>query len=210
MKRTWKEIIGIGGLLVFIITLAIAFVILFTPLYSWTAQYFNIAESVGLTHEALMENYHVLIQYLNLPWMDTLNFPDFESSASGLFHFYEVKKLFYLDYILLVISGVISFFFLRHVKKNKRGFVLINPIRVMSILPIVLTIVLAVNFDWLFTAFHQVLFNNDAWLFNPATDPIINVLPQEFFMICFVVVFVLFELCLWLAYRYAKKHSYLY
>ena len=44
--------------------------------------------------------------------------------------------------------------------------------------------------DWLLINFYCVswiIFNNDAWLFNPLTDPIINALPEAYFMHCFIL-----------------------
>ena len=42
-----------------------------------------------------------------------------------------------------------------------------------------------IGFDQFFIAFHGLFFNNDAWLFNPLTDPIINALPEAYF--CFIL-----------------------
>jgi integral membrane protein (TIGR01906 family) len=51
-----------------------------------------------------------------------------------------------------------------------------------------------VGFDTFFIKFHELFFSNDDWLFNPATDPIINVLPEQFFMYCFILFFILIEI----------------
>ncbi|MGV3060984.1 TIGR01906 family membrane protein, partial [Streptococcus hyovaginalis] len=68
---------------------------------------------------------------------------------------------------------------------------------------------LAMGFNEFFTLFHQLLFPGDSpWLFNPYTDPIIWVLPETFFMHCFLLFFVLYEGLMWLAYavsRYSLK-----
>ena len=45
------------------------------------------------------------------------------------------------------------------------------------------------DFDSLFTAFHKVCFpGKDNWLFNPSTDQIILVMPQDFFMNCAIFI----------------------
>ena len=64
-----------------------------------------------------------------------------------------------------------------------------------AILPIVIAVVgLLIGFDQFFTLFHEMLFPGDSsWLFNPATDPIIWVLPEEYFMHCFIIFFVTYE-----------------
>ena len=50
------------------------------------------------------------------------------------------------------------------------------------------------GFDEFFTLFHEALFPGDSsWLFNPILDPIINVLPEEYFLQCFVIFFIIYE-----------------
>ena len=51
----------------------------------------------------------------------------------------------------------------------------------------------------------QILFRNTDWLFDPATDPIINVLPESFFMQCFLLFFALLLLSLVTLYTIGKK-----
>ena len=38
-----------------------------------------------------------------------------------------------------------------------------------------------IDFDGLFWIFHQVIFTNDLWLLNPATDLLVALMPIEFF-----------------------------
>ena len=38
-----------------------------------------------------------------------------------------------------------------------------------------------IDFDVLFTRFHHLLFTNDLWLLDPATDAMIRMLPEAFF-----------------------------
>lgn len=40
----------------------------------------------------------------------------------------------------------------------------------------------ALNFDQAFTLFHKILFTNDLWLLNPATDLLIRICPESMFM----------------------------
>ncbi|SFK60184.1 integral membrane protein TIGR01906 [Marinilactibacillus piezotolerans] len=200
-----KDVLGIVSIFLLIITLSIAVTIWFVPLYQFTIQTQNIPEVLGLTYDKLMDNYYVLLQYLHFPWIQELKLPDFTSSESGLLHFYEVKLLFYLNYSVLFISLISTLFYLKFVKRARRIWVLIKPFFIASLMPPVLLLFLAVNFDRMFVSFHQIFFNNDAWLFNPATDPIINALPQDFFMYCFILFFVLIETSFVLGYQISKK-----
>ena len=50
----------------------------------------------------------------------------------------------------------------------------------------------ALDFDRSFVTFHHLFFpGKDTWIFNPATDPIIFILPQESFRICALLILVL-------------------
>ncbi|MGP6147269.1 TIGR01906 family membrane protein [Jeotgalibaca sp. A122] len=189
----------------FILSFAIAFTINFIPMYAFDVDYFNIPERVGLSKEVILYNYRILIDYLNFPWIERLAMPDFPSSESGLFHFYEVKILFLLDYAILFISGIASFLFWQYKKKTATLYELIQPTRIMVLLPLGVLFLIFLNFDELFTTFHHIFFNNDAWLFDYRTDPIILALPQEFFMHCFILVFVILEIGLWLVHRRTEK-----
>lgn len=131
--------------------------------------------------------------------------PDFPSSASGLFHFFEVKKLFMLDYLILIFSGVGTFGFMRYLNRRRESWRLLPYFRKGILLPLGILLALLISFDTLFVLFHQVFFNNDAWLFNPATDPIILALPAEFFLHSFLLAFGLIEVFLVLGYFTTKS-----
>lgn len=97
---------------------------------------------------------------------------------------------------------------MKSIKKNKRLWTLQKPFFIASLVPPVLLTLLAVNFDRMFVLFHQIFFNNDDWLFNPATDPIILALPQEFFMFTFLLFFLLIEVIFIGAYQYSKRNAF--
>ena len=76
------------------------------------------------------------------------------------------------------------------------------------ILPLIVGLLLAIDFDKAFTVFHKMFFKNDYWIFDPITDPVINILPSAFFLHCaiLIVVFVLLaSLILYLIYLYLKS-----
>lgn len=208
MRYKLRDILGITGIFVFILAFAISLTIWAVPLFQFSLNHLDIPERVGLSYDQIMENYYVLIEYLHLPWVDTLSMPDFPVSASGAFHFYEVKLLFYLNYGLLALSSMGSVFYLRKLKEESGFWKLVEPFKVAIFMPFVFLLILAIDFDWMFVMFHEIVFNNDAWIFNAATDPIITVLPQEFFMYCFVLAFTLIEASFIGGYFYFKKKAY--
>ena len=55
---------------------------------------------------------------------------------------------------------------------------------------------------------HKIFFRNDYWLFNPATDPIIKILPDTFFMHCgmmIVGIVLLINIIFEIVYRKKRK-----
>lgn len=207
MTYKLRDYLGIASLLIAIITLAITLTIWALPVFKFSLTYLDIPARVGLSQETIMENYYVLLRYLHLPWIQQLNLPDFPVSASGAFHFYEVKLLFYLNYTLLIGSTIGSVLYLKKLRLAGQLWRLRPVFKIAIMVPFILLFVLVIDFDWFFVKFHEIAFNNDAWLFNPQTDPIINVLTEEFFMYSFVLFFVLVELSFIGSYFYLKKNT---
>lgn len=194
--RSWQrwEKVGLVFWLLTLLTLAITLTINARWLYQWDIQHLELLNYTSLSEKELLLNFDQLMRYLNTPWITELNLPDFPVSASGALHFYEVKRLFLLNYGVLLVSVLPSILYLRHLIRNKRLWTLIQPFKIAVSVPLIIAVVMAMGFDRFFVAFHGIFFNNDAWIFNPATDPIINVLPEEFFLHCFILFFVLLEI----------------
>ncbi|GAA3022070.1 TIGR01906 family membrane protein [Tetragenococcus solitarius] len=195
MKKTqiWFERLGILCLYLTLISLAVALAINARFIYVADIDYLNILDTVNLSKERLLDNYDQLMAFLNRPWLTELELPDFPMSVGGKAHFYDVKKLFIFDYIVFLLTIIPSITFLNHLRKNKRFWRLIQPFKWGMAVPIVLLSVMAIGFDRFFVTFHELFFTNDDWLFDPMTDPIINVLPEQYFMHCFLFFFILIE-----------------
>ena len=77
--------------------------------------------------------------------------------------------------------------------KRGRAWRLVRPFQWGMIVPVGFGFIMAVGFNTFFVMFHELFFSNDDWIFNPVTDPIIMVLPEQFFMYCFILFFILIE-----------------
>lgn len=192
--QIWLERLGICCLYLTFISLAVALTINARFIYVLDIDYLNLLDFINLSKERLLENYDQLMAFLNRPWITELNLPDFPMSSGGEAHFHDVKNLFIFNYIVLFLTIVPSAIFLRYFKKSRRFWRLIRPFKWGMAAPIVLLTLMAIGFDRFFITFHEVFFTNEDWLFDPATDPIINVLPEQYFMHCFLFFFVLIEL----------------
>lgn len=204
-----KKNLKIICVFVFLLTFSITITINSKWLYAFDIQYLNILDYVSVSKEELLKNYNELMKYLNLFWINPLKMSDFPVSESGAFHFYEVKRLFQLNYLVFLLTMIPSAVFLYKGVKEKSLWQFIKPFSYVLVGLASLIMFMAVAFDTFFVTFHGVFFNNDDWLFDPATDPIILALPEEYFMHCFILFFVLFvaflSIMIFLGKRQLKK-----
>lgn len=193
-KQRVLAFFGLVSLFLFLLTLAITITINFRPLYRFSIQRFDLLAISGLDQGTLLKNFDQLMDFLNKPWITSMNLPDFPMSAAGYGHFVDVKYLFLLNYAVLLVTVIPAVAYLLYLKRNGRLWQLVRPFQWGMGVPVILGFLMAIGFDTFFVKFHELFFSNDDWLFDPATDPIINVLPEGFFMYCFILAFVLLEL----------------
>ncbi|AND79541.1 TIGR01906 family membrane protein [Streptococcus pantholopis] len=183
---TWLWLLALAVL----ITIYLAW--LFYPL---EANWLDLENTVYLSQKTIVYNFNILMGYLTNPLQMHLHLPAFSSSKSGLKHFHDVKLLFHTTQALFIILLLPSWRFFRQTRKESSLFVFEKLFMGAAALPLVAAVfALLIGFDHFFTLFHQVLFPGDSsWLFNPATDPVIWILPQDFFMHCFLLFLALYE-----------------
>lgn len=206
----WTLPIALG---ISIVCFAVLFTLSFKGLYHWEIGHLSIAEDSQIEREVIKENYEVLITYLTDANVEKLNLPSFEMSKEGEIHFEDVKKIFTSLRTALYILGIYSIFgILFNLFKKQYAFLQATVIGIFSV---TLTILLAamINFDRAFVFFHKISFTNDYWIFDPELDPVITILPQEFFMHSFILIIglvFLMSLILMLTYYFLnskyKKH----
>ncbi|MCK1913687.1 TIGR01906 family membrane protein [Clostridioides difficile] len=189
-----------------IIVGVINFTVGFKQLYYFDIDYLNISELSGLSKDDIKLNYDYLIDYNLNKNVSEFKLPTLKSSPQGKIHFEEVMNIFQninkLAKLLLVVSlvGIILSV------KNKNIKILKTTSITLIIMPLLLTVPILLNFEKSFIIFHKLLFRNDYWIFNPDLDPVINILPEEFFfhsgmmililiLLVSIVLFVMYKLC---------------
>ncbi|MBZ6528314.1 TIGR01906 family membrane protein [Aerococcaceae bacterium DSM 111021] len=187
---------GVSSLVIFLfaISTSITTVIFTSPfVYSLCIGWFNLSSISGLTQEQLMINYEAILKYLINPTIHELNMPYFSMSQGGAQHFDEVKVLFFVNFIIFVILLLLTICAIVLIKKNNWQILMVPHFTFKLSFPLIFLFFIVIAFDRVFIIFHQLLFNNDLWLFNPLEDPVITVLPQEFFMLLFIIVLLAYE-----------------
>ncbi len=202
-------LIGVLFTLLFI-SIAVVVTINFRPLYYMDISLLHIEETSGLSRDLIKENYNALIDYSSPLFQGELHFPSLPASEHGLIHFEEVKNIFNAFYLMgavTLVAGIIIV--IRKTKNNDHSYLLVSSVTAIA-LPTLLALLLSIDFDRAFVVFHKLFFNNDYWLFDPATDPVILILPDTFFLHCalmIIVLVILMSLLFLAAFLWKKRYS---
>ncbi len=174
-----------------IIILSVKFTVSFKPLYYYDINHLNISNYTNLNKNEIKSAYDYLIYYVNSNHAADFKIPGLPSSPEGIIHFQEVRNIFIkLNYILYIcaaisILGIFNAF-------KKRNFRVLKWASWLSIIfAIGAAVPFAINFNMSFTMFHKLFFSNNYWIFDPLKDPVINILPEEFFFHCAILILVL-------------------
>ena len=124
---------------------------------------------------------------------DTFSVGDLAWSEVGKAHFEDVRKLFVLDLWVLAVS-VVLLAVLTWLRRKKND-------RLLGHIPgfwgavglggafLVIGGLAALDFERAFEVFHQLFFpGKDNWLFDGRVDPVIYILPEEFFRNCAILI----------------------
>ena len=193
---------------IFIITTAINCTVSFKQLYYYDIDKLNIPKLSNLSKEEIKLNYDYLIEYNLSKNVDEFEMPTIKSSNQGKIHFEEVRDIFQnvnkISKICLIISliGIIIGI------KNKDIQILNYTSKALIIIPLVLAIPMIINFEDTFVIFHKLMFSNDYWIFDPRLDPVINILPEEFFFhagIMILGIVLVVSIILYTIYKFISK-----
>ena len=178
-----------------VLTGAIAVPLLVRPFYWLHIGPMELEAAGGLTAPQIKEAYGQMMDYcLGLR-------PDFAVgvlpfSESGASHFADVRFLFLLDLTVLAASAaalVLLGLYCRYKAVELHRFRGHGPefwgcVGLGASFALIGALA-AVDFDRFFTLFHAVFFpGKDNWLFHPRLDPVILILPQEFFRNCAILI----------------------
>lgn len=189
-----------------IIVGVINFTVGFKQLYYFDIDYLNISELSGLSKDDIKLNYDYLIDYNLNKNVSEFKLPTLKSSPQGKIHFEEVRNIFQNINKLAKVLMIVSLIGIIFNAKNKNIKILKTTSITLIIMPLLLAVPVLLNFEKSFIIFHKLLFRNDYWIFSPDLDPVINILPEEFFfhagvmilmliLLVSILLFVIYKLC---------------
>ena len=177
----------------FVITFGIAIPITGRWFYALHIDGLHLTEITPWTREQIMESFHAMMNFI---WQDApFGTGDLKWSQAGMEHFADCRMLFWLDIKVLVVSaaGLLFMVFLTAWLRLKPyrflgfGALFWAGVSVFALFGVVF-ILGAVNFDKAFVVFHKLFFPGKTnWLFDPTTDEIIRILPEQYFMDCAIL-----------------------
>lgn len=207
MKKLFNIFISFS-LAIFIITGSVILGLRCKNIYYNDISNLNISDMSGFTDEEIMLNYDYLIDYNLNNSVEEFNLPTIKYSKEGKIHFEEVRNIFQFIKRVCLISFLISLVGVIISIKNK-NIKFLNTTSIMTIGLIIITAIpLLINFNYFFIKFHEIVFSNDYWIFDPDKDPVINMLPEEVFFhigLFILVLILLGSILLQLLYRVINK-----
>ncbi|HEL2056742.1 TPA: TIGR01906 family membrane protein [Streptococcus suis] len=203
-----KTKLQIIGTILFVLSAAVLGTIYLAWLvYPLEISFLGLEKIVYMKSSDISYNFNILMNYLTNPFARVLDMPNFSSSVNGLKHFADVKGLFHLAQLIFLISLPAVFYFWKEVVQKGYGKLYQKVFIWMAFAPVMIAVMgMLIGFDSFFVLFHHLLFPGDStWLFDPLKDPVIYILPQEFFLHCFILFFILYEVLSLLLLRMVKK-----
>lgn len=177
-----------------ILSFSISVPILFRPFYYIQINALDLPEQTGWSEETIREAYDEVLDFCVLG--KPFGTGQLAWSESGRSHFADVRVLFLADFAVLALSAVVCTLLLGLRLNGKLHFhhpLGRGPGFWAGILAAGLVVVVgglaALNFERAFVLFHAIFFpGKDNWLFDPATDQIIQVMPEAFFRNCAILI----------------------
>ena len=200
MNKTINQSRGLTALVViatfvYILTSSIAFPVLCKEFYYAQIGNLHIVERSGLSREQIETAYSEVVDYCIGARKD-FAVGGLDYSEAGKQHFEDCRVLFILDLALLVISIAVLVAWVVIKRKGRvkcAGILGHGPGFWGAALELITFAVIgglgSIDFDKTFVVFHSIFFpGKDNWIFDYRVDPVIKILPEEFFMRCAIVI----------------------
>ena len=154
---------------------------------------YQVADSLNMTMDNIMDVTDQMMAYLigNKAELSVITDVDGETqdffNEQDRFHMGEVKNLFLGGLKIRNIMLVAVLLILILLAARKADLIKLLPrayfvtLGFSGVITVVLGGLFASDFDKYFRIFHEIFFDNDQWMFDPATDYMIRMLPEGFF-----------------------------
>ena len=149
------NILNSFSLAIFIICGSIIVGLKFKSLYYYDVKKLNISDVSGFSDDEIKLNYDYLIDYNLNNKVEEFNLPTIKYSTQGKIHFEEVRNIFQIIKKVFYLTGLISILgIILNIKDKNIKFLNITSI-ITILLPVIVSILLIINFNYFFIKFHE-------------------------------------------------------
>ncbi len=186
-------VVGIALILILLITSIEAVVYWMPGYFQKEYEKHQVLQDVGMEMDQLLQVTDHMMAYLRGQEEELQISATIDGCQGMLFfnqreilHMVDVKALFLhgmmLRRVALTVAVVgIALLWHRKALRTLPGAICVGTGMVFAI-ALITTLVVAADFNHYFTVFHHIFFDNDLWLLNPATDRLIRIVPEGFFI----------------------------
>lgn len=199
-----RDYVLLTMIVLFSITLSTFFVINASFIYELVVKNWALSTKYHVSNAILLHNLKVMTNFIQNPFAQEMNLIQYHLSRGAYEHFTDVRKLVILNHFILVVSGI--YLIIAWTKKvlQQQLWKLTEYLKRVLVCIVLIMLICLIDFNDIFIYLHQLVFLNHNWVFSPKKDPIINVLPDQYFLCCFAVWFGLVILLLLGFYGYGK------
>jgi integral membrane protein (TIGR01906 family) len=197
-----------AGAVLFVVALPLALIstnirVLFTsrPLYTFALDSYDVPTVTGIPRSELNRSMEDIRDYFtNDQQLLRITVIDDHGRAGPLFtpreviHMRDVKHLvqdiFRLQVVALaVLAGYVALRFAIERGRAWTGLARLTRVSMLGTLAVAAAFAVSTftGFDRLFTRFHELAFSNDFWLLDPARDRLVQMFPQDFWLVSTVI-----------------------
>ena len=187
-KNILMDIPAILCIAVAIICIAIVFTLNFRPLYYAEVNAKNLSDVSGFSEREIKENYRELIRWNSFTARGPLELPTIQISDDAMQHFDETKHIFAIIQITGIITVLLGIVFLFLRGRSRWRMLMAGGVTALATTTLIGAVYFIAGWEKFFVTFHQILFDNELWLFDIQTDPVILILPESFFMKCMYLI----------------------
>ena len=180
---------------IFFISAGFVLALNFKTLYYNDINLLNIEQSSSLDNELIKDNYDSLVSYMQPNAKGDLILPNFTLSESATKHFYEIKNLYKIVYLLAAFSGLMCIvIIILKVRNADHQFLFISSI-IASLIPLAILLGALTQFNTMFNRFCSYIFADYDWQLSPTTDPVATILPNKFLQHSSIAIFSFAFIC---------------
>ena len=195
---------------IFFISAGFVLALNFKSLYYSDINLLNIEQSSSLDNELIKNNYDTLVTYMQPTTKGDLNLPNFTLSENATKHFYEVKNLYKIVYLLAAFSGLMCIvIIILKIRNADHQFLFIASI-ISSLIPLAILLGTLTQFTNIFNRFCSFIFADYDWQLPANTDPVATILPTKYLQHSSIAIFsfaFICGLCLFIIWKGLKQRN---